>query len=294
MPRSFAIRCLPWLVGALALGGSAQAAVIAHYTSGTTPGAVGVAPSPEDQNWLRATPVDITAVGFSNSLQGWRTADSSDSFGVSYSHEFDEGAAFGAENFGFFLRTVVKFDSDLVSDGLGSPAADDYFLPPDHGRQNGVFLRFYSTKFGFGGIFNIDAASNLFFHDGVTNHQLTSDNSAYDQYKNILIDSNGQSATLTLGSTTVTLADLGPQAVREVAFGTTAAGRGSAVWGLVIVDSNVPEPATASLLLLGAGFALRLRGRLALPGSWFARDSDGGRRRTRRRHYDSRSRNRRF
>ena len=230
------------------------------YSSGSSIGSPGAASDPTSQGWtqnINFLPGN-DAVGFSDGAQGWRVVDSGNLRAINYNRFFSEGEAFGMDNFGYYLRTVVKFDSDLVSNGV-SPAADDYFLPPDNARQNGVSIRVATAKNFYSGIFNIDADSNLFFNDGTSNLQLTTDSSAYDRYLDVILKSDGQNATLTVGGTTVPLVSRGTGAQNHVFFGTGPITTGSAVFGLVIVDSYVPEPTTGVLLALGSGLFLRMR-----------------------------------
>jgi hypothetical protein len=260
-----------------------QAAIVAMYSSGNAIGTPGAASDPTSQGWtqnINFLPGN-DAVGFSDGAQGWRVVDSGNLRAINYNRFFSEGEAFGMDNFGYYMRTVVKFDSDLVSNGV-SPAADDYFLPPDNARQNGVSIRVATGKDFYSGIFNIDADSNLFFNDGTTNLQLTMDSSAYDRYLDIILKSDGQSATLTVAGTTVPLTSRGPGAQNHVFFGTGPVTTGSAVFGLVLVDSYVPEPTTGVLLALGSGVFLRLRRHLGPGLLQRLANSDGESRRLRR------------
>jgi hypothetical protein len=293
-PRFFRIHnVLPALALLVLPTGLARAAVLISYTSGTSPGSPGAGSDPVTQGWTKNVPFvpSPAASAFSDGEQGWRTVDSTGLTASFYYRNLTQSETAGMSTAGYSLATRVKFDSDLLNNGSG-PAADDYFLPPNQARLNGVFLRLYTEEFGILGNFNVDADSNLFFNDGTTNHQLTSDSSAYDNYKELVIQSYGGSTpTLTMGAVSVPLADRGPQASNQVIFGTTQPGQGSAVWSFVqVVNYNVPEPATGSLVALGWGVAMRLS-RRKRAGTAGSTESKGP---VRSRRMSSSSRSRRF
>lgn len=285
---------LPVLASFVLSTGLARAAVLATYTSGAAPGSPGAGSDPQTQGWTRNVPFIPTtsAATFSDGAQGWRTVDSTGIAAAFYRQDFTESEMAGIGTAGFTVITRLKFDSDLLNNGITGPVGDDYFLPPDHVRQNGVQLRFASASFLYSGLFNVDASSNLYFNDGLTNHQLTTDGSAYDNYKEFVLSSHGGGpATLRLGATSVALNNAGPQAFNQFVFGTSQAGQGSAVWSFVYVQNNhVPEPGTGSLVALGCGLAMRFGRRLRLGGAARGEETPA----SRRRRFSASSRTRRF
>jgi hypothetical protein len=289
--KPFAPPVLAFFVLSVALS---RAAVVATYSSGAAPGSPGAGADPQTQGWTKNTPFIPTtsAAVFSDGAQGWRTVDSTGIAAAFYRQDFTESEMAGIGTAGFTIISRLKFDSDLLNNGITGPVADDYFLPPNQARQNGVLLRFATTSFQYSGLFNVDAASNLYFNDGSSNHQLTTDGSAYDNYKEFVMSAHGGApATLSLDGTTVTLNSAGPQGFNQFVFGTAQAGQGSAVWSFVYVQNNhVPEPGTGSLVALGCGLAMRYGRRLRLGGGTQTEGSTG----TRRRRFSAASRTRLF
>lgn len=271
-----------------------RAAVLATYSSGSAPGSPGAGADPQTQGWTKNVPFIPTtaAAAFSDGAQGWRTVDSTGIAASFYRRDFTLSETAGIGTSGFRVITRMKLDSDLLNNGITGPVTDDYFLPPNQARQNGVQLRFASTSFLYSGFFNVDASSNLYFNDGITNHQLTTDGSAYDNYKEFVMSSYGGSpATLSLGGTSVTLNNAGPQGFNQFVFGTSQPGQGSAVWSFVYVQNNhVPEPGTGSLVALGCGLAMRLSRRMRLAGGTQTGETPV----SRRRRFSASSRTRRF
>ena len=241
---------------------AAQASVVIRYDAGQYFGTPGAADDPVNQDWTRiGVGGNQFADGYSDGNSGWRIVDGTGTAPIYYQHDFGVAKAGEMDRVGFEVNAIVKFDSDAI--GSSGGFVDDYYYPPNHGRQNNVTLWFETTLSPFyRGAFNVDAASNLFFNDGTVNHQLTTDGSAYDNYKRINITAapRGGTTIMQLGSTSVVLNSQGAGTQNRIVFGSSSsAGQGSSVWNYVNLNTTIPEPETMALLLVGVGLTTYLR-----------------------------------
>jgi hypothetical protein len=225
---------------------AAQAGVIAGYTSGVNAvsGASG-ATNPTDQGWTEFTSTNAWCDGFDSGNGGWRTVDGSSASGRVQFYQRNLTAADTAQMDanGWRLDFTLSMDSDAINGSGGF--VDDYYLPPNHSRQNDIYA-WVERNGGPSYIltFTTDASSNLFASDGTANHQLTTDGSGYDNFKSMTMEYDGVSATLTSGATTVALNSNSISSTDRLVFGAGAGlGQGSAIWNEFVLSDLPVAPA---------------------------------------------------
>jgi MYXO-CTERM domain-containing protein len=220
---------------------AARAGVIAGYDSGVLPaaGQAGAA-NPATQGWTFHQNANAWTDGFDSGNGGWRTVDGTSTGPANYQYALSAGELAAMGTNGWRLNFTASFDSDAINGSGGF--VDNYYLPPNNGRQNNTTVR-VDTVSGksYGLLFNIDGSSNLFASDGTTNHQLTTDGSAYDNFKQMAITSDGTTAKLLAGGNTFTLGESTYHGSDRLVFGqSSSSGQGSAIWNHVLLEENLP------------------------------------------------------
>lgn len=246
--------------GILMAAGAAQADIVAQYDSGVAAaaGAAGAA-DPTSQGWTNSeTGSNSWAHAYDSGDGGWRTVDGTNRTNVFYQHDFSASAA-SKMAVEWHASVTFSMDSDAIN-GTGG-FVDDYYLPPNSTRQQDMTIWLENAATGYLYILKlqIDEFADLYLFDGITSHKLTTDGSAYDNFKTIAIDYVGGVATLNFGTLSYTLADTGGGALDRAVFGASSTPeQGSAIWNSFSVDA-VPAPAGLSLLALGGLIATRRR-----------------------------------
>ena len=227
------------LIALLAATVTLQAATITAYESGIAP-ATGAAPAadPATQGWAFNSGTVVGnqyAAGYDSGNGGWRTVDGTSSAPAFYQNNISADTM----PYGWTFTAVLSMDSDAV--GSAGGFVNDYYMPPNNGRQGDIHIWIETVNDKSYAIqLTIDADSNLWGNDGTTNHQLTTDGSAYDTFKTLTIDYNGASATLTCGTTTVAIADRNLHSQNRVVFGAaSSSSQGSVIWNSVKLDAPV-------------------------------------------------------
>lgn len=215
------------------------AATAVQYSAGVTPSAgAGPAADPATQGWTFDSGTAVGnqyAAGFNSGNGGWRTIDGTSSAPAFYHHSISEAAAANMA-YGWTYTVVLSMDSDAY--GSTGGFVDNYYLPPNHGRQKDIYLwvesiasKTYMVQL------TIDAASNLWGNDGTTSHQLTADGSAYDNFKTLTITFDGTSAVLSCSGNEFPLADRDVHGQNRLVFGAVSSpDQGSAVWNSIKLD----------------------------------------------------------
>ncbi|MEN6306256.1 MAG: LamG-like jellyroll fold domain-containing protein, partial [Anaerohalosphaeraceae bacterium] len=217
-------------------------ATVVQYNSGVSPTAgAGPAADPATQGWTFNSGTAVGnqfAAGFNSGNGGWRTVDGTSTAPAYYYQTISEKAAANMA-YGWTYTVVLSMDSDAY--GSAGAFVDSYYMPPNNTRQKDIYLwvetiasKTYLVQL------TIDASSNLWGNDGTTNHQLTADGSAYDNFKTLTIAFDGTSAVLSCGETQVSLADRAMHGQNRVVFGATSSSdQGSAIWNSVRLDAPI-------------------------------------------------------
>lgn len=218
-----------------------HAATVVQYNSGVVPATgAGPAADPSAQGWILNTAgvTNAYAAGFNSGNGGWRTVDGTNSAPAYYQSSISTKAAANMA-YGWTYTAVLSLDSDAYSSTGGF--VDNYYLPPNNGRQKDIHLwietvasKTYIVQL------TIDADKNLWGNDGTTNHQLTTDGSAYDNFKTLTITFDGASAVLTCEGNHYALTDRATHGQNRVVFGAVSTpDQGSAIWNHVKLDAPV-------------------------------------------------------
>ncbi len=232
--------------------------VLASYDSGVaaTAGAGGAA-NPLTQGWTSSGGSNVWADGYDSGQGGWRIVDGASTDHMWYGHALSAQDVSEMARYGWTLDFTLSLDSDARNSAGGF--VSNYYLPPNHERQNNQVMWIENESGGYRYIvhFQTDEDSNLFAYDQTTWHQLTSDGSAYDDFKSMRIAFTDDIATLSFDEQAFVLATSGTPGAHRLVFGASSvAGQGSAIWNHVTL-TTIPEPGT--LVLLATAL-------LALPG----------------------------
>ena len=228
--------------------GVAQGATIGGYDSGVLP-AAGQAPAadPATQGWAWSGSGNAWSDAFDSGDGGWRTVDGTSTAGSFYQHNLSGAEQDRMNQVGWTLKTTLSMDSDAINSGGGF--VDNYYLPPNQGRQNNM-TAWIETVSGKSYIvqFCVDAASNLLAFDRTASHQLTTDGSAYDNFKDVTIayDAATQTAVLSHAGSDHAISDAGFHSSNRMVFGaSSSSGQGSAIWNQFTLETNLPTKHSA-------------------------------------------------
>ncbi|MBN1818847.1 MAG: immunoglobulin domain-containing protein [Sedimentisphaerales bacterium] len=220
------------------------ASVLVEYDSGVLP-ALGAAPAanPTEQGWVFDSGTvsgNQYAAGYDSGNGGWRTVDGTSTAPAFYQKSVSETTA-ASMIYGWTYSVTLSLDSDAI--GSAGGFVDGYYLPPNNGRQKDIHLWVETVNSkSFIMQLTVDADSNLWGNDGTTNHPLTTDGSAYDNFKTLTIVFDGNQAVLSCGTDSFPLAETATHTQNRVVFGAvSSANEGSAIWNRVKLTGSTPD-----------------------------------------------------
>lgn len=251
------------VVGAIAFGmmGTAQASLIASYDYTDPAGK-----NPTTQGWTYYKNISNTYLGGIDAGTGWRTGDGTSTGYAFYQTVTGDMDAIDAAG-GWQLTWTASMDSNAYKvGGDGTLGISGYYSPPNQARQNntGIWIE-NAGSYLFWLTYGADASGNLTLYDGTTTHQITTggSNGGYDVFKTFALayDGTSSTATLTVDSSSFTIAKRAAVGTDRIIFGaSTSGGQGSVLYSDVSM-SSIPEPATTGLMLAAIGAAIIRRRR---------------------------------
>lgn len=244
---------------------------IASYHSGVPAmaSAAGAA-NPVDQGWT-VHEMGTWAHGYDSGDGGWRIVDATSGSNPHYSYALTSEDRGYMSVYGWTLDFTFSMDRHAKR-LTGNPLViDDYYCDTNRWRQNNqtVLIENAEAGYRYDLKFLIDENADLWVFDGTEDtllgstpsfdlygtHQLTSDGSAYEDFKSMRISFTGGTATLLFDGQEFALAPKGSAGLNQVVFGSAGPNafdvQGSAVWNEVTLRA-IPEPGALSLLLCGA------------------------------------------
>lgn len=242
----------------------ALAASVASYSSGVGAAAgQSGAIDPTSQGWTFTGPTSPNqyATGYDSGNGGWRTVDGTNQAPANYSQTIG-GPALTAltTDPSWVMSWTIALDKDALGSAGGS--VSDYYLAPNHGRQNNLvaLIDLAADSIGFSITHTVDASNILVLADGSGTYNTGIDISNFPNFAtfSLTYDRTGGTATLDYGAGTATLNPGAPliSGRNAIFFGAgTSGGQGSAVWNSFSV-TTIPEPAAGLSGLLGMLFLL--------------------------------------
>ncbi|MCK4999841.1 MAG: hypothetical protein KAS23_09905, partial [Anaerohalosphaera sp.] len=196
------------------------------------------AADPVSQGWIASPGVGTNtwADGYDSGDGGWRTVDGTTTANSYYQYNISADDA-GAMTQGWAATWTVSMDSDAVS--ANGTVSEGFYYPPNNDRQSSLYawIEMQNTK-SYIIKLNIDTNSDLYAFDGTVNHKLTTDGSAYDNFKTMQMIYDGDGATLSLNGTTVAVNGHSLHTSNRVVMGSgSSSGLGSAIWNSFKITS---------------------------------------------------------
>ena len=227
----------------------AQARPLVEYASGVQPqnGANGAA-NPTSQGWTASGFSNIWADGFDSGNGGWRTVDGTSGSSANYRHVLSTDDRTAMSTDGWTLTATLALDANATNSA--GDVVVNYYAPPNHTRQNNMqVIVEVAGQYQYFLTFNIDANSELYLNDGTTNHTITTDGSAYDNFKSLQLDYSNTGAILRINGLSLAITSNGLGSQNRVVFGaSSASGQGSAIWNNVTLESFTLSPGTVLIL----------------------------------------------
>lgn len=214
-----------------------NALVVASYDSlvAAQAGASG-ADNPTNQGWTYLNGSNSWADAFDSTNGGWRIIDATSSTYEYYSKALNSTQR-NAMAAGWVATWTVSMDSDAINSSSGF--VDNYFVT-NYSYQNNqaVWIEDCTNNYRYILYHKVTSGGNLIINDGTRDIQVTSDVSAYDNFKQLkLVYSNG-SAKLYYGTSYWTIAKNGTPSSSRVIFGAiSSSGQGSLIWNNVSVET---------------------------------------------------------
>ena len=220
------------LAGVLAQAGE----VVVEYVSGVDASAgVAGAADPVAQGWTFTGDGSGYADGYDSGDGGWRTVDGTGGAPANYGRTLTAPqVALLQQAASWRLTWTLAMDKDALTEDGGS--VTDYYLSPNHGRQNNLIVLIDVADKGYYLSHRLDASNQLYLRDELTTteyHTGVLVGPGWPGFVTFVLtyDAEKGAAVVDYGGGRATIAEGDPVNTSKAYFGAgNSAGQGSAVW----------------------------------------------------------------